>query len=297
VRERPARGGGPMNERARAAVAGLLALAAGCARGGPLRLVACDCGSPDGAKLNQPIVLRFSGPVDPGSVRATSIRVVRARDGAPVPGRFAIDGAIVTFLPRVPCLPDLSDVAFQRGESYRVEVPALPVLACVRALDGDLLDGGGASSFRITDAPLDAPAERLFFDAAPGVAARQELATTLVGDRARIRLSKPIDPRTLADAVFWFRGPWTLTARKEVDPKFRASLVENDVEAVIELVLATPPPVPLEASEKSYEVECDNGKFRDLSGAPQFATTQTTRSTIVRLAFVPMDAQDKKDHP
>jgi hypothetical protein len=292
-----------VSARARLAAASLLALAAGCARGEPLRLAACDCGSPDGAKLNQPIVLRFSGVVDPGSVRATTIRVVRERDGAPVPGRFAIDGAVVTFLPHVPCLPDLSDVAFQRGEGYRVEVPALPVLACVRALDGDLLDGGGATSFRVTDAPLDAPTERLFFDPDPGVAARQELATTLVVDRARIRLSKPIDPRSLADAVFWFRGPWTLDSRKELDPKFRASLVENDVEAVIELVLATPPPVPLEPKEKrdpkekKYEVECDNGKFRDLSGALVFATTQTTRSTIVRLTFVPMDAQDKKDHP
>src|SRR6185369_734851 len=109
VRERTPRSGGPMSGRARAAVAGLLALAAGCARSGPLRLVALDCGSPDGARLNQPLVLRFSGPVDPGSVRATSVRVVRARDGAPAEGRFVVDGAIVTFLPRAPCRADRSE--------------------------------------------------------------------------------------------------------------------------------------------------------------------------------------------
>jgi len=292
-----------MSGRARAAVAGLLALAAGCARSGPLRLVALDCGSPDGARLNQPLVLRFSGPVDPGSVRATSVRVVRARDGAPAEGRFVVDGAIVTFLPRAPCRADLSDGAFQRGESWRVEVPALPVLACVRAAGGELLDRGGAAGFTVTSAPVDAPAEQLFFDADPGVAGRLDPAARLVGDRTRIHLSKPIDPRSLADTVFWFHGPWTLDARPKVDPKFRATLVENDVDAVIELALAGPPPEPFEPKEKrdpkerDYEVEFENGKLRDLSGAPQFATTLTTRSTIVRLAFVPMDAQDKKDHP
>lgn len=292
-----------MSGRARAAVAGLLALAAGCARSGPLRLVACDCGSPDGAKLNQPLVLRFSGPVDPGSVRATSIRVVRARDGAPVEGRFAVDGAIVTFLPRAPCRADLADGAFQRGEGYRVEVPALPVLACVRAAAGELLDRGGAADFTITNAPVDAPAERLFFDAGPGVAGQLDPAARLAGDRARIRLSEPIDPRSVADAAFWFHGPWTTESRPELDPRFRATLVENDVDAVVELVLAGPPPDALESREKrnpkerDYEVEIEKGKLRDLSGAPLFATTQTTRSTFVRLSYVPMDAQDKKDHP
>ncbi len=289
-----------MTRRARVAVAGVLALTAACARGEPLRLVACETGAPDGARLNQPIVLRFSGAVDPGSVRAASVRVVRERDGAPAAGRLKVDGAVVTFLPRGPCRPDLSDGGFQRGERYRVEVPALPVLACVRAANGGLLDRGGAFPFTVTDAPVDAPAERLFFDADPGVAAQKELAATLRGDRAFVRISRPLDPRSLADAAFRFEGPWSVSSRPTINPLFQAQLVENDREAVIELVVVGPPPMPLEPREKEYQAAFENGKLRDLSGVPQFTTTETARKPTVKLTYVPMDAPDKpdkKDHP
>ena len=61
-------------------------------RGGPLRARPPRGGSANGARLNQPIVLTFSAPIDPGSVRAETVRVVRARDGGAVAGRLAVRG-------------------------------------------------------------------------------------------------------------------------------------------------------------------------------------------------------------
>jgi hypothetical protein len=275
----------------RAPLASLLVVAAACVRGEALELVRHEAGAQSGARLNQPIVLTFGARLDPGSVRPESVRVVRARDGSAVAGRLAVAEAVVTFTPRIACRPDLSDGGFEPGERYRVEVPGLPQLACVRSLDGALLGAGVAFEFTTVAAAGDAKAGELFVDANPGVRPHFEPSARLVDGRTRIRFSKPLDPRTIAGASFWFEGPWHLSARPRTDPLFRATLVENDTEAVIELAVEGPLPAPIDPAEKSYAVALELSKLHDFSGA---APTPDKGKDVIALVVA---AKEQKDNP
>lgn len=273
------------------ASAAFLLAAAGCSRGAPLELLRHDAGPAGGARLNEPIVLAFSAPIDPGSVRAESVRVARVRDGVSVPGRLTVSAANITFAPKTACRPDLSDGGFQPGERYRVEVPGLPRLACVRSLDGALLDGGVSFEFATVAAACDAPAAELFVDASPGGRARFDPSATLADGRARIRFSKSLDPRSVPETRFWFHGPWKLDALQKMDPLFKATLVENDGEAEIELAVDGAPPIPLDPQEKSYAVEVELLKLREISGVD---LTKDKVSSSIHLAVA---AKDRKENP
>jgi hypothetical protein len=274
----------------RATLAPLLFAAVACVRGQTLELVRHDAGAPAGARLNQPVVLTFDAPVDPGSVRPETVRVVRARDGSAVAGRLAVAAAVVTFTPRIACQPDLADGGFVVGERYRVEVPGLPQLACVRSLDGALLDAGVVFEFATVAAARDAETSLLFVDANAGVRPHFKPSARLVDGRARIRFSKPLDPRTIPEASFWFAGPWTRQDRQKLDPRFRACLVENDTEAVVELSIDGRPPSPIDPDEKSYAVEVQLSKLREFGGG----LTPDLPSFRISLAVVP---KEKKDNP
>jgi hypothetical protein len=272
-------------------IAAALLATAGCTRGAPLELLRYDAGPAGGARLNEPIVLAFSSPIDPGSVRAESVRVVRAGDGAAVPGRLTVAAASVTFAPKLACRPDLSDGGLHPGERYRVEVPGLPRLACVRSLDGALLDGGVSFEFATVAAACNAPAAELFVDPSPGVRPRFEPSVLLADGRARLRFSKPLDPRTVPETKFWFKGPWQLDALPKMNPLFKATLVENDGEAVIELAVEGAPPIPLDPQEKSYAVEVELSKLREISGI-DLKTLKVSNS--IHLGVV---AKEKKENP
>jgi hypothetical protein len=262
-----------------------------CARPEPLVLRSHDAGPGGVARLNQPIVLAFNTPLDPGSVRPETVRVVRLRDGAAVAGRLAVAAASVTFAPKIACRPDLADGALEPGERYRVEVPGLPQLACVRSLDGFVLDAGVSFEFTTVAAARDAAARELFVDASPGVRPHFGASAQIVDGVVRLRFSKPLDPRTIPNTKFWFNGPWHLESKPWTDPLFKACLVENDPEAVIELSSDVPPPFPLDPSEKHYAVEIELSKLRDFSDV---ALTPDKGAKSISLTFVP---KEKKDNP
>ena len=275
----------------RAPLAAALLAAAGCLRGAPLELASHDAGSAGGARLNQPIVLTFSARIDPGSVRAETIRVVRARDGAAVPGRLAVAETIVTFSPKAACRADLTDGGFQPGERYRVEVPGLPRLAAVRSIDGALLEGGVTFEFETVAAAVTAPAAELFVDANPGAGTHFQPSVLLVDGRARLRFSKPLDPRSVPEASFWFRGPWTNTAHAKMDPRFHATLVENDGEAVIELAIDDALPIALDPQGMGYNVAVDLEKLREISGVP------LTKDKVSEFIPLTVATKEKKENP
>jgi Big-like domain-containing protein len=281
-----------MSDPSRSALlAAALLAAAGCMRGAPLELLRHDAGPAGGARLNQPIVLTFDQPIDPGSVRAETIRVVRARDGAPVPGRLAVAETIVTFSPRAACCADLTDGGFQPGERYRVEVPGLPRLAGVRSIEGALLEGGVAFEFATVSAAVTAPAAELFVDANPGVKPRFEPSALLADGRARLHFSKPLDPRSVPEARFWFHGPWSKESQPKMDLRFKATLVENDVDAVIELAVDEALPIPLDPAEKNYYVKVELSKLREISGA-ELNLDKVSNSIDLAVA-----AKEKKENP
>jgi len=259
----------------------LAAALSGC-EPAPFALVGHDLGAADGARLNQPIVLAFNDAVDPGTVRGETVRVVRERDGARVEGAARAEGATVLFWPRLPVAADLSDVALQPGESYRVEVPGLPMLRTLRGLERGALARGASLPF--STVPLaagtlrDAPPEQLFVDPVPGPPHLRDDAPRLPVLRrglARLHFSEPLDPRAVARAQFRLKGPWHQDARPKDDPLLGARLIENPSragdpggpmqEAVVELALPATLPAPLEADEV-YEVWFDPGELRDLAG-------------------------------
>jgi len=263
----------------------------------PFAIVGLDVGAPEGAKLNQPLIVTFNDEVDPGSVREGTVRVVHERDGAIVPGNLRVEGSTVTFLPKLPLAADLSDVAFQPGERYRVEVPGLPVMRSLRGLDKGALVEGTSLTFRAISIPPDqlaeAPAERLFVDPVPGAPQiergdRGEEPVLSRSGRVTLSFLEPLDPRGFAKVRFWLIGAeWNGYAdpdrerRKKKNTAMTARLVENQERAVVELTIAEPTPKPL-ASGFEHGVIYDPQLLRDFAGHRP-ALRETDDGTDVKL--------------
>jgi len=121
-----------------------------CSGGGiglpPLRVLAFNF-SPGfgGVHLNAPLEMTFSAPVDGSTVTQDSIRIftttttVEQPDpGAPAIGTYMTNGNVVTFLPRIPQLANLSDAGLRIGFTYTIQVPASPdVIEPVRTIEND----------------------------------------------------------------------------------------------------------------------------------------------------------------
>ncbi|MHC4952700.1 MAG: hypothetical protein ACYTGZ_02325 [Planctomycetota bacterium] len=125
-----------------------------------------------GVRLNAPLELTFSAPVDPDSVNPDSIRIFTTTTtqdepdpGAPAIGVFLTSGNVVRFLPRIPQKPDLSDAGLRIGFRYAVQVPAAPtVIAPVTTTEGDPMEVSFSEEFTtlnqtILPAPGDITAE------------------------------------------------------------------------------------------------------------------------------------------
>jgi len=98
-----------------------------------------------GVHLNASLEITFTVPVDPTSVNSETIRIFTTTTtteqpdpGAPAIGVFVVSANVVTFKPRVPEKPDLSDAGLRLGFTYNIDVPASPdVIAPVRSIEGD----------------------------------------------------------------------------------------------------------------------------------------------------------------
>jgi len=124
-----------------------------------------------GVRLNAPLELTFSAPVDPSSVDPDSIRIFTTTTttnepdpGAPAIGVFVTNGNVVRFLPRIPQRADLSDAGLRIGFRYAVQVPAFPALNTVRTTAGDPVEVAFSEEFTtlnqtILPAPGDITAE------------------------------------------------------------------------------------------------------------------------------------------
>jgi len=98
-----------------------------------------------GVRINAPLELTMSAPVDPASVNADSVRIFTTTTtqdqpdpGAPAIGEFVVSGNIIRFLPRIPQRADLTDAGLRIGFRYAVQVPAAPdIIAPVNSIEGD----------------------------------------------------------------------------------------------------------------------------------------------------------------
>jgi hypothetical protein len=171
--------------------------------------------APRAAPLNQEIRFTFSAAPDPARVNASVIPILDG-DGLPVPGAWRVDGASVTFTPRLPLrmpavLADGSvdhggaGLELDRGYTVRVGRKSFSFIAAVsaglRALHGDPLDAAGVLIQFRTRAGLDA-------DALRGLEVR----------RPRLLASEPVDGATGVspglfsdpDQLFGSRQPFRL---------------------------------------------------------------------------------------
>ncbi|MBK9388437.1 MAG: hypothetical protein IPN34_26760 [Planctomycetes bacterium] len=155
----------PQRARPRQVLAYLLALAVGALSGAcgdgadqappaAFRFLGCDQAGRDSLHLNTELWLRFSAPVDPGTLRPETIRIARLEAGEPssaiVAGRYRLIGRgnVIAFVPDVPLRPDLEDGGLRPDSTYRVRIAGYPRPDGLRALGGELLAESAVFEFR-----------------------------------------------------------------------------------------------------------------------------------------------------
>ena len=118
------------------------------------RFLGCDQAGGDAVRLNDALWLRFSAPVDPGTLRPETIRIARLVAGEPstenVAGTYRLIGRgnVVAFVPEVPLRPDLEDGGLKPDSMYRVRIAGYPRPDGLRALEGQLLEESAVIEFR-----------------------------------------------------------------------------------------------------------------------------------------------------
>lgn len=138
----------------------LLGIVAGCgedelrARAEPFRFTGCDQSQGESVRLTERLLLRFTAPVDPGTLRPETIRITRLAFGETsaedVRGTYRLVGRgdVVAFVPQVPLRADLSDGGLRPDSSYFVRIAGYPRPDGLRALDGRLLEESATFAFR-----------------------------------------------------------------------------------------------------------------------------------------------------
>ena len=100
-----------------------------------------------GVRINAPLELTFSAPIDPNSITPDSVRVFTTTTttdqpdpGAPARFDFPplVIGNVVVLKPVIPQKQDLSDAGLLIGFTYTIQVPASPnVIEPIRTIEGD----------------------------------------------------------------------------------------------------------------------------------------------------------------
>lgn len=176
----------------------------------------------DSVALNEELVFFFSRDLDPTSVTSDSLRVLDA-SGREVRGERRLRGDALSFLPELPCRPDLSDGGFRPGAEYSVVLGGFPRPDGLRALDGALLSASLRLRFR-TASPEQGTV--LFLDpfAQPfplRIRARSSNPPVLEDGRLVLEAREALDPSLVPRARFELRR-----GTEEVVPA-RLELVQN----------------------------------------------------------------------
>jgi hypothetical protein len=114
----------------------------------------------DSVALNEELLFYFSSDLDRSSVTSDSVRIVDGQ-GREVAGERSVRGNALSFLPALPCAPDLSDGGLRPGADYRVVLGGFPRPDGIRAASGALLSASLVLSFRTADVGRESP---LFLD-------------------------------------------------------------------------------------------------------------------------------------
>jgi len=211
-------------KRARLLLGVLLVLACGSRpEDEPLVLLEFRQNELDSVALNEELLFFFSRDLDPASVTSDSLRVIDAA-GRDVPGERRLRGDALSFLPELPCRPDLSDGGFRPGSEYSVILGGFPRPDGLRALDGALLSASLRLDFRTASLEQGTV---LFLDPfAPPfplrIRAKGSERLELEDGRLVLEAREPLDPSQVPSARFELRR----RGLEEVVPA-RLELVHN----------------------------------------------------------------------
>lgn len=163
-------------------------------------------------RLNEPIAIRFSSPVDPRSVRESSF-VVGPAVGRPARGELRVGDDTIVFVPQVPLEPTFEDAGVEAGKRYRVSLVGFPARLGIRATNGDPLESSFETSIVIFQPPADSNGFEAFVDPEPGspprlingAALRVAGASVAPGGAVALEFSEPLAPRSVTPDAFDLR--------------------------------------------------------------------------------------------
>lgn len=179
----------------------------------PFRVVSIAPDPQAGAlRLNQPIVVRFSRPVDPSSAHAASV-VVRDDSGAPARGNVRVGVDTVTFVPKPPKDASFTDAGLRPGTSIEVALAGFPARDGVLSSDGDPIAQAFRARYQVVVPTGEGSGFDAFVDPSPssvprlknGERLRGVAATVAPGGTLWLEFSEPLAPRTVTAAAFDLR--------------------------------------------------------------------------------------------
>ncbi len=222
---------------------GLALLLAACSGGEEeFRVVeAIPPASAEPLRLNEPLTFVFSRAVDPSSVTARSL-VLRRSDGVPAEGRFAVEDARVTFLPRAVGARAPLDGGYGAAASVEAELEAFPSRLGVLSTHGEPLARPHRSRHAIVPAatPPAAGFPALFLDVARGIGPRlanrlkapgDRFATVPPGGHIHLQFTEPLWPPSVNQETI--RLLYDNPDRDPVDTVIE--LVQDQESAIVEL--------------------------------------------------------------
>lgn len=192
-----------------------------------LRLEQFRPGAVEGVYLNEPLVLHFSGELDPLSVTLESVQIKPQGGGPTARGLFDVDGRGLRFRPAPALSADLRDGGLRPGTTYTVELAGFPRVDGLRGRDGRPLERSYRWTFRTAEGD-----GALFADQTPLSSSLLQLDRSRLGREEPIRLScaEPLDPSSLHAEDFqlvFLSAERRSTSEPHVRVPLRARLVGN----------------------------------------------------------------------
>jgi hypothetical protein len=215
-----------------------------------------------GVLLNEPLVVHFSGDLDPRSITSRTVRVLDEH-GNQVDGALEVVGRRLSFEPTLPTDRALATGSFRASSAYTLELLGFPRVDALRGRDGAPLSRTFRARFSTTDAASQSP----FLDDAPDRAALISIENTRTEAGAPWALvcDQALDPRTVNDELF------VLVPRSRLERiRVRARLVENVAgRARVELMPVDAAGVPVLLTVGEHLLLADRGSAAlcDLGGS------------------------------
>ncbi len=164
---------------------------------------------PDKLYLTAKVTVSFSEDVDPLSVTADTVRIVKMTPTGPEKVKMArrrIGTRSVTLEPEWPLSADLNDGSFQPNQFYKLEVAGFPLTNTVESTSGLPVGDQFVRYYRTVDVDVTDPGPLLpvGLPTAPFVLTVPQLRMAADMRTVLLHFSLPVDPRTVSPRSFVF---------------------------------------------------------------------------------------------